>query len=259
MKLSRLNQALVAVLAMSGCERTKAPATTDSVTRAQAAVAESARAVPAAPAWDPSAGPVLLVAADVPTRAFVLVSDSANPVAALAGIPHPASVTLFGRNGSVQTAELPGLTSSGACVTATLNAAPPPRAWSVGFIGGVVTPLPMDSVESLSRTDSAAVTAELTRLASVLPNDSAGRFTGLPFVVRSVWRFGNASGPQFVAGTLVRQINQEATPLQERTLVVAERSRTDSTLTMAYSERSYGEEETIESREVLAAVSLGTS
>ena len=73
-----------------------------------------------------------------------------------------------------------------------------------------------------------------------------------------MWRFTIPDGPQVVVATLVRQINQEATPLQERTLLVAERAPSDTTFTTAYSERSYGDEETIESREVLAAVLLGS-
>ena len=59
--------------------------------------------------------------------------------------------------------------------------------------------------------------------------------------------------------SFVRQINQEATPLQERTLLVAERPANDTTLTTAYWERSYGDEETIESRDVLAAVLIGAA
>ena len=88
-------------------------------------------------------------------------------------------------------------------------------------------------------------------MASAIPNDSAGRFTGLAFVVKGLWRFNVPDGPQVVIATLVRQINQEATPLQERTLLVAERPPNDTTLTTAYSERSYGDEETIETREIL--------
>src|SRR6185503_4513950 len=98
-----------------------------------------------------------------------------------------------------------------------------------------------------------------TRLASALPNDSAGRFSGLPFVVRGVWRFSIPQNRQVIAATLVRQINQEATPLQERTFLVAERSPADSTLSTAYSERSYGDEETVERHEVLAAILLGSA
>src|SRR5678815_5510563 len=70
-------------------------------------------------------------------------------------------------------------------------------------------------------------------------------------------RFAIPDGPQVVVGTLSRQLNQEATPLQERTFLVAEQAHGDSTLASAYGERSYGDEETIESRELLAALLIG--
>lgn len=249
---------VVAVLG-AACERKKTPSATDSTNHAQTPAGDSASATASAPAWDQSAGPVLLVATDTPIRALVFVPDSANRATAIANIPQPASVTLFGRNGTVQTAELPAMTDTNACATATLSAAPPPRPWSVGFIGGVVAPIVMDSIGAMTAADSSAFTIGLNRLASALPNDSAGRFTGLPFVVRSIWRLRVPQGPQFVAGTLSRSINQEATPLQERTLVIAERSESDSGLTTVYSERSYGDEETIETRDIIAAVLLGAS
>ena len=123
----------------------------------------------------------------------------------------------------------------------------------------MVTPLAVDSAVSIDHADSAVFVASLNRLASSLPNDPAGRFTGLPFVVQSLWRFSVADGPTVVVGSLVRQINQEATPLQERTLVVGERRGSDTSFTMGYAERSYGQEETVESRELLAAFLVGDS
>jgi len=164
---------------------------------------------------------------------------------------------LLGRGGLVQVADLQAAADSDLCHPWLLTAAPAPRPWSVGFVGGVVAPLPMDSLESFSRSDSITLTATVIRLASALPNDSAGRFTGLPFVPRALWRFTIPSGPHVIVATLVRQINQEATPLQEWTLLVAERSGPDAPFTTAYSERSYGDEESIETREVLAAAQLG--
>jgi hypothetical protein len=192
-------------------------------------------------------------------RALLVVPDSATVAATLAGLPHPASVTLFGRNGTVQTADLPTVADSDICAVANLSAAPPPRSWNVGFIGGVVAPIGLDSMPSLGRADSLDALTNMTRLASAMPNDSAGRFTGLPFVVRTIWRFSVPGGQPTFVGLIRRSINQEATPLQEHTLIIAERSVTDSTLSLAYSERSYGDEETIESRDILAAVMLGAS
>ena len=260
MKPFRRSGLLVSAFLAAACERGKAPPPVDS-SAARAARAADSAALAASPTrnWDQGAGPVLLVPAASPAQAIVIPPDSATAAAQLAGIPHQAAVTLFGRNGSVQTAELPGIVDTAACSVAGLSAAPPPKAWNVGFIGGVVAPVAMDSLESLSRADSAALAVEATRLASALRNDPAGRFAGLPFVIRSMWRFSIPSGSQVIVATFTRQINQEATPLQERTLLVAERAPRDSTFATAYSERSYGEEETIESRDVLAAALIGSS
>lgn len=259
MKLFRRSVFVGAALLSVACDRRKPAPAADSTSKAATPPSDSATAAASAPVWDQSAGPILLVATDAPIRAFVFVPDSANRAATLANIPRPASVTLFGRNGSVQTAELPAISDTSPCAAATLNAAPPPHAWNIGFIGGVVSPIAMDSLSAFTASDSAALTVGLNRLASALPNDSAGRFSGLPFVVRSIWRFSVPPSSQYIAGTLSRSINQEATPLQERTLLVAERSPSDSSLRTVYSERSYGEEETVETREVVAAVLLGGS
>lgn len=252
----RLYALVATAFLVAACERGKTPPRVDSAAVRSAPPAESA-AVSVQSTWDPGAGQVLLVAADSSSRALVITPDSATAASAVANIPHPASVSLFGRNGTVQLAELPAVSDSGACALATLSATPPPHAWSVGFIGGVVAPLPLDSTQSLSHADSATLVTWMNRLASALPNDTAGRFTGLPFVVQSMWRFTIPSGEQVVVGTLLRQLNQEATPLVEHTLLVAERKANDTTLTTTYSERVYGEEETIESSDVLAAVLVG--
>ncbi|HEX3867665.1 MAG TPA: hypothetical protein VHV78_12970, partial [Gemmatimonadaceae bacterium] len=250
----------VTTLMVCACGRERSPATSDTLASKRRPSADSTDAATLGRNWDRSAGPVLLVAADTPARAMVVVPDSASQSETLSALPRPASVTLFGRGGTVQTAELPtvGADSSG-CVVATLSAAPPPRPWNVGFLGGVVSPIAMDSISSLTRVDSADALVEMTRLASALPNDTAGRFAGLPFVVRALWRFNIADGPQVTAAVLVRQINQEATPLQEHTLIIAERAPSDTTVSTVYSERSVGDEDTIDNRDVLAAASFGAS
>jgi hypothetical protein len=259
MKLFRRYLVLSGAFLAGACDRAKPPVLADSAHLAAPVTADSVVAVLPARDWDPSAGPVLLVVAETPARAFVVLPEAAAAATELAKIPHPASVTLFGRGGTVQTAELPAVSDTGACPAGALSAAPPPRPWNVGFIGGVVAPIGLDSTESISRTDSASIVAAVTRLASAMPNDSAGRFAGLPFVVRSIWRFSIQNGPQVVIANLARQINQEATPLAERTLLVAERTGTDTMFTSAYAERSYGNEESIETRDVLAAAFLGAA
>lgn len=257
MKLLRRSRVLIVALSVVACERAK-PAGSDSVAVKPPSPAESTAVAPTS-TWDASAGPLLLVVADAPDRAYVIAPDAATSSSVIASLPHPASVTLFSRAGSVQTAELPTVPDSGSCAVATLSAAPPPRPWNVGFIGGVVAPIAMDSTESISHPDSASLVVTMNRLASALPNDSAGRFSGLAFVVRGLWRFNIPNGPQVVIGNIMRQINQEATPLQERTLLIAERPANDTTFSTVYSERSYGDEETIENRDVLASAAIGAN
>lgn len=255
---------VAAVLSVSGalvgqaCRRDKPVAAADSSRARPVPAADTAAAAVATSTWDPSAGVVLLVGTDNPTRAL-LVPPVSGDTTVMAAVPHQALVIIMGRDGTVQTADAPSVADSAGCLVASLTAAPPPHAWAVGFIGGVVNPIPVDSSVSLAHDDSLRLTASLTRLASALPNDSAGRFTGLPFVVQSIWRFSLADGSQVIVGTLTRQINQEATPLQERTLIVGERRGGDTTLTMGYSERSFGREETIESADLLAALLIGDS
>jgi hypothetical protein len=245
------------ISAISACDRSRTPARLDSLHVGAPNAADSSNRASGGRSWDPSAGPLLLVASSSPSSAYLILPDSGNQSAVLAGLPQPASVTLLGRGGTVQSAELPSLSDTSACLMGTLSAARPPRPWSVGFIGGVVLPLGMDSTESIGTGDSAVIVTSVNRIASALPNDSAGRFSGLAFVVRSLWRFNIPGASQVVVAALVRQINQEATPLQEHTMVIGERQPGDSSLIAAYSERSYGNEETIESREVLAAALLG--
>lgn len=256
MKAFRCSVSLLILATGIACRGERRPPARESTNVGPISTPESTTTAPAA--WNPAAGPVLLVATDTPAHAIVLLPSGASE-ATLAAIPHPASVTLFSRSGTVQTADLPALPDTAACSVATLEAAPPPRPWNVGFIGGVVAPVPVDSTESLSASDSSTLVTWLNRMASSLPNDSAGRFSGLPFVVRNLWRFALPDGPQVVAGTLVRQINQEATPLQERTFAVGERSAVDSSFALVYSERSIGDEETVESTELLGVVLLGGS
>jgi hypothetical protein len=258
--ISRRSSCILATLVavMVACDRPKGPASGDTGAATSTRGAESTT-VNRPQLWDSSAGTVLLVAGDAPTESVVVPPDTATASATLASVPRPASVTLLGRGGTVQSAELQPPAESLACHAWTVSAAPPPRPWSIGFVGGVVAPQPMDSIESLGRADSLALTAVVTRLASGLPNDPAGRFSGLPFITRTLWRFTIPSGHEVLVGILVRQINQEATPLQERTLLIAERDRAtnDSTFALAYHERAYGAEETIETSEVLGGALIG--
>jgi hypothetical protein len=127
--------------------------------------------------------------------------------------------------------------------------------WSIGVRGPAGQFVRMDSIESMPSADSARFAADLARMASGLGTPPGSRFTGLPFAVLSAHRF-SADGRDFVVGHLARRLNQEAAPLEERTLLIAERRMGDTSerFSPVYSVRSEGSEDTAQHFDVLAAI-----
>jgi hypothetical protein len=119
--------------------------------------------------------------------------------------------------------------------------------------------VPLDSIEGLTSADSARLAADIARIASALPGDTAATFRGLPFVVNKAWRTRLPGGPDILIAVIVRNVNQEANPRQERILLIAERDSATPTarFTAQYSERTSGLEETIETTDPIAVVLLG--
>ena len=113
-------------------------------------------------------------------------------------------------------------------------------------------------IGTFARADSARLAADLARLANGLPNDTSAALHGVPFVVRAAWRFAPVPGTTAVAAIITRQLNMEASPIEERLLVVAERDSTSTgPYTAAWSDRSSAREEAVAISDVLAAVQLG--
>lgn len=133
--------------------------------------------------------------------------------------------------------------------------------WTVAFLEGRLQPIPLDSIEGLASTDSAQLAAAITRLASTLPDDTAHTFRGVPLSVRMAYRFTAAPGVQALVADVVRTLNLEATPLEQHTLLVAERRGGTGAegYRVVYHSRSAGSEETLETTDVLAAVRFAGS
>jgi hypothetical protein len=131
--------------------------------------------------------------------------------------------------------------------------------WSIGFVHARVSAIAIDSIESMSRADSARLVIEIARLASALPDDSAEAFRGLPFVVRTLRRFQPVPGVEALVADVVRKVNQEANPRQEQLFLIAERDSANPGVPprIAYVDRASGLEEALDAIEVLGAVSLG--
>ncbi|HVE78310.1 MAG TPA: hypothetical protein VNA89_05595 [Gemmatimonadaceae bacterium] len=220
--------------------------------------------------WLDEAGPALLAAGPSPETALVIYSaaddtlraDSARRAAPpLAG----AVFDLLGRSGLLGTATLGRARSADdecdAPAVAPLRAAAGvPAGWLVAFPRGVASPVSLDSIETLAPKDSARLAADVARLASALPGDTAPDFRGIPFRVRTARRF-RVEGTEVIVADVVRSLAQEANPRQEHILLVAERDTAAPAGVRheaAYVERSAGPEETVASSDPLAAVQLGT-
>ena len=131
--------------------------------------------------------------------------------------------------------------------------------WTIAFEANHAAELPLDSIAGLPSADSARLAADVARIASALPGDTSAAFRGLPFVVTKAWRSRGGHGSQVLAAVVVRNVNQEANPQQERILLIAERDTTipAARFTSRYFERVAGLEETVETTDLIGMVLLG--
>jgi hypothetical protein len=224
--------------------------------------------------WDTSAGPVMFVRGNSPSEAYVVfpaITDStpSNAVHFDSALARNTTIELFQRAGGGDTAHIGALGggewNADQCIewpatklqTRTHGDSTP--GWTVAFLKGRAKALVLDTIEAMSHADSARLAADITRLASTVPNDTARTFRGVPFSVRTAYRFTPVAGVEAVVADVVRTLNQEANPLEEHTLIVGERpAGSTAPYKLAYREVTSGSDETLESSDVLAAVSIGT-
>src|SRR5438445_4143950 len=197
------------------CKRKPAPGGAGSASDTARAINAATNA---ASDWASELGQMLVVPSDSDNTAVVLYPN--DPNARLMG---SQLTTLVNAAGDTTRVELVALDSQecGDAPVVRLNGAAPPS-WSVGLMARSAKLVRTDSIEALSSADSARLAADLARLASALATQRGSRFTGLPFAVLGAHRF-EADGRQYLVGQLVRRLNQEAAPREERTFVIAER------------------------------------
>ena len=216
------------------------------------------------PGWDKDkAGPVVLIpASEDRTAASVVIpflTDSALAHAQSASVDSLVGMNfeLFDRKGVVGSARLATsaqMPVSEGCLSwpiITLEANQ--RPWLIAFRKGIVTPLPLDSLEGSSSSDSLRMTTELARLASALPETTDQAFQGLPFSIRKAYR---TPGGDVLIGDVIRKINEEANPREEHILLIAERSSLSAAgqYVTAFHTRSAGSEDAVRTTEILSAV-----
>ena len=100
----------------------------------------------------------------------------------------------------------------------------------------------------------------MDRVASSAPGDTVAELKGLPYQVRRAYRFSIAPGTEGILAEVLRTLNQEASPKQEHLLVIAERDSTSGGhFVSAFSERTNGGEEMLETSELLTVARIGAS
>jgi hypothetical protein len=240
----------------------------------EASKADSAAALPAPPApvvppagntgWEDSvAGPVLLLShlenSQLAAVAFPSLTDSAlaHGLAPAADTIAGMSFDLFDRFGKAGTARILSRAVSApaeGCVSWPVVTFEDSLAktWRIGLQRGMATPLALDSLEGANSADSISMTTELARLASALPASNDPAFQGLPFAVRKAYR-SKIGETSILIGDIVRKINEEANPREERLLLIAESNSGGAYSTMFHS-RAAGSEENVRTNDILAAV-----
>ncbi|HEY0529928.1 MAG TPA: hypothetical protein VGD02_13960 [Gemmatimonadaceae bacterium] len=217
--------------------------------------------------WDADAGSILIVSrgAGGDTAGVVLPEATDSTIATFQGLTPPtAGLTfdLFGRGGrlktSVTASPLAVVTARDGCYSWPLVRLHGGAAdWSVGLQSGHAVSVALDSIETRSSTDSAALAVSLAQMAAVLPLASEPTFRGLPFRVRSAYTF-HLDSTEVVVADVVRTVNEEANPRVEHLFIVGERpAGTAAKFTADYYSRTAGAEDTVQATDVLAVLQLG--
>lgn len=238
--------------------------------------ADSIATIVTASGWDVTSGPFLVLpTVDGGMTAGSLLRPEATEltVGDTVGIGQSIAdgrLDLFSRSGRVGEARVrvespprvdPGCTAwPVARLVAADGAANLPNVnWTVAFAAGRATAIPLDSIEGMAPRDSARLAADLTRLASALPDDTSQTFRGLPFVVLRAYR-SRELDTTFVVATLARRVNQEDSPQEERLVMVVDAVGDDATRwNVAWKERASGREEELVVAEPLFAYRTTTN
>lgn len=269
---SRLITFAVLFIALQACERSEAPRPAEQPTPGDTTGALPDSTVTSADTdWRDENGPMLAVAGDSAGLAILVLPALDTPRTSVADLDslEDMQVELFsvrGRlgGGRIRPRAAPASTGEDQCAewpTAQLVTDARTRAarWTIALAAGSAIALPMDSLAGLRQPDSTRFAAEIARLASTMPGDTAPMFRGLPFRVQTAYRVNIAPGVTVVVATVVRTINQEANARTEHLLILAEQENTANTprLALRYSERLSGPEESTETTDILAALLIG--
>lgn len=264
--------AVATVAVFAACDRTPNVATGDSGVTSSARAANDSLRPAVGTGWDAAAGPFLVLpTVDGGQEAGSLIRPDATDltVGDTAGLGEVSSnrLELFSRGALVGEATLTleratgldsgctawpiarlggmgrsGLAQGSGVVTPGAGSSTS-HGWTAAFAKGKISLVPMDSIEGLAPRDSASMAVNISRLASTLSDDTIATFRGLPFVVLRAYR-GQLANQSFIVTTLVRRVNQEDAPREERLVMVIDGDRaTPAAWTVGWHERASGKED----------------
>jgi len=216
--------------------------------------------------WNTDAGPVMVVSlGDADSVAIVL--PQATDSTALSEedstmLRANLTVDLFGRTGKVAAravvSPLIRPTRAGECWWWPPGRLRASRSdWRVGFASGRVNGVALDSIEAMSSADSTLLAKSIAESVAALPAATDPNFRGLPFRVRSAYTFRTDSVEGVIAD-VIRIVNEEANPRLEHYFAIGERpTRSEGKYRVAYSIRTAGAEENVQTTELLSVVTIG--
>jgi hypothetical protein len=216
--------------------------------------------------WDPSAGPVMLVAlGEAGDSASVVLPDATDSTLNSLSLPQVSNAVfdLYGRSGKVGSSLVGPFRDSASHSTCaswpSTHLGSAHAGWQVALARGSARPIPLDSIEALSSVDSASLAASLAESVAALPLASDPTFRRLPFRVRYAYTT-RMDSVQIVVADIVRALNEEANPRIEHIFFVGERpSQAKGKFAVDYYNRTAGAEETTQATEVLTALEIGSS
>ena len=261
----------VAAFTASGCERAPRPPAADSTAAVSPPpVIDTGGVTTSLNGWTSSAGRVLFVAGESPQAAAAVYPQPGGELTDSTAFDESAvtdaRVDLFSRTGAVGSGSVAGGFESERreCASWPIvrilpdERIPSGATWTIALRAGAATALPARSVSAMTVADSAEVTKEVLRLASLIPSDPSHPFHGLPFSARTIVRFEPGPEVEALVSDVVRRISTEADPREEHTLIVAERdSGSAGRYSLVYHERTAGPEETVVASDALAMLAIG--
>lgn len=234
------NAALLMVLGLVACG---APSSDES--RAPAGVPSSEirrdSGMTAVSSWPGAVGEFLAMANATTGEALLFRRDT---------MATPGHIGVVGYDAVAASATLRAVRPMPCAARATLQMVNAPAGWTLALDSARAAPLLVDALEDLPAADSQRVVVSIQRALNTLPDTgNALEFRGLPVVVRDAWLV-HGPGGRIVVARAARLRNLEATAHEDLRFVILEGGQP------RYVARVAGDEETVESWELLAALIL---